>query len=85
MIIKRTKRFSKAFEKYDKKIQLKIIERIELLLDNPSDPKLNIHPLKGELKGIYSFNVTGDFRIWYRKEGNEIILLLSVGTHSQLY
>lgn len=84
MIIKRSKRFLKAFEKCDKRIQQKIVERIELFLKNSNDPILHIHPLQGELAGIWSLNVTGDIRIWFLKEGTEITFLY-VGSHSQLY
>jgi addiction module RelE/StbE family toxin len=87
MIIKRTKTFLKSFKKCPRKIQEKVILRIDLFADDPTHPILNVHKLHGELDGIYSLNVTGDYRIWFIKEDNEIciITLLNIGRHSQLY
>ena len=82
--IERTKSFLKDFKKCPKKIKEKIIERIDLFLTDSKNPLLNIHELSGSLKGIYSLNVTGDYRIWFMKE-KEVFILLRVGTHSDLY
>lgn len=38
-------------------------ETIILFLNNPSDTRLNIHPLLRSLKDKYALNVTGDIRI----------------------
>lgn len=88
MKIKRTKTFTKTFEKCPKNIQNKVVERLELFLGNPTSPLLSIHQLKGAFAGIKTLNVTGDYRIWFMYEqdtGEVILLLLNVGTHSQLY
>jgi len=88
MKIIKTKHFEKAFNKCPKRIQVKVLNRLNLLLNQPSSPLLNIHELKGVLRGVKSLNVTGDYRILYSesKSQNEIILLLlNIGTHSQLY
>lgn len=87
MKIKRTKTFLKTFNKFPRKIQEKIISRLDLFLSNPNEQILNIHELTGELKGIKSFNVSGDLRVWYmeNKEKEIVLILLKVGTHSQLY
>lgn len=87
MIILRTKRFLKAFKKCPKAVQLKAIERIDLFLSDSKNPILNVYGLQGELKGIFSFNVNGDYRIWFQKQKNDtiIILLIHIGNHSRLY
>lgn len=88
MKIVRTKTFEKAYRKLSENIQLKVIERLALLLEDSSHPFLHVHALQGRYKGIYSFNITGDYRVHfcYDKDGNlQILLLLNVGTHSQLY
>jgi addiction module RelE/StbE family toxin len=46
---------------------------------------LNVHKLKGGLRGFYSMNVRGDLRALYRYEGETIVLFDFIGTHSQLY
>ena len=76
--------FAHGFEK-PSKIQQKTVERIEILCVDEFNLILNNHRLKGEFLGQRSVNVTGDIRIIYRKEGSTIILLLQIGSHSQLY
>ncbi len=83
--IARTKQFIKQYNKLPSKIQQKTVERIEILCVDEFNLILNNHPLKGEFLGQRSINVTGDIRIIYRKEGSTIILLLQIGSHSQLY
>ena len=83
--IARTKQFIKQYNKLPSKIQQKTVERIEILCVDEFNLILNNHRLKGEFLGQRSVNVTGDIRIIYRKEGSTIILLLQIGSHSQLY
>jgi len=88
LIIHRTKQFLKAFQKLKKPLQLKALERIELFLVSSAHPLLKVHALSGELQGISSLNVSGDYRIWFleSKAGNKrIITFLNIGSHSQLY
>lgn len=55
------------------------IERILDLLDEASSPKqLNVpgmflHPLKGERKGQWAMTVSGNWRITFRFEGEDVI------------
>lgn len=60
-------------------------ERLKLFLSNPLDPRLRVHPLKGNYSGYWSINVSGDLRALYLKRGEEIIIFALIGTHSQLY
>jgi len=59
-----------------------------MFLNNPSNPQLRNHPLKGALGGYNSINITGDWRALYTEEklDDEIIITFEmIGTHSQLY
>lgn len=85
MRIARTKRFKKQFKKLPPPIQDQFIQRLQLLVSDPAAPVLRVHPLKGRYVGYWSMNINGDIRALYRKEGEEIILLAFIGTHSQLY
>jgi len=78
------KKFEKMFKKCPPEIQRQLIERLKLFRNNPYNPILNNHCLSGKLKGLYSINISGDWRIIYKKEGENIILA-AIGTHSQLY
>jgi len=52
------------------------------------DPQLRSHKLKGELEGCWSCSAGYDLRIVFefvQHQGSEAILLLSVGTHDEVY
>jgi proteic killer suppression protein len=56
---------------------LEAVERILTVLDNAATPQaLNVpryrlHPLKGELKGLWSVTVRANWRIVFRFEGTD--------------
>ena len=83
-----TIRYGKAFKKHYKllpaKTRAQIDDRLRLFAKNPRDPRLRLHPLKGELAGYHSINISGDLRAVFKKDGAGILFAL-VGTHSQLY
>jgi addiction module RelE/StbE family toxin len=65
-----------------------IREALELLERDAFDPRLRTHKLRGELAGRWSCSAGYDLRIVFRfveHEGAEAILLLSVGTHEEVY
>jgi addiction module RelE/StbE family toxin len=88
MKIRYTKKFAKQYDKADLKIQTVFKEKIKLFLNDPSNPQLRNHPLKGTLSGYKSINITGDWRALYTEEllaEDSIITFEMIGTHSQLY
>ena len=84
MIISYSRNFIKQSKKLNKNVSHKLIDRIELFVQNPLDPELNNHPLKGKYKAYRSINITGDNRALYLSK-DEYIVFDVVGTHSQLY
>lgn len=80
-----SKFFDKQFNKLQSKIKRKVLVRIKLFLVHPTDRTFNDHPLNGEWKGCRSINITGDIRVIYILESNELIRLVAVGSHSELY
>jgi addiction module RelE/StbE family toxin len=84
MQIRRSKRFDKEFAKLPKKAQQQFVERLRLFVLDMSNPLLHVHPLHGEYKDCYSFNVNADVRVVYEIDG-DIVGFLAIGTHSQLY
>ena len=84
MTIRYGKTFKKRYKLLPAKIRTRIDDRLRLFAENPRDPRLRLHPLKGELAGYYSINVSGDLRAVFKKDGAAILFTL-VGTHSQLY
>ncbi len=83
-----TKRFQKHYKKLDSYIQTRVKSSIRIFQENPWDTKLRNHPLEWEYIGYRSIDVTGDFRIVFAELSDdtyELIELIDVGTHSQLY
>lgn len=78
------KSFKKELRKQPIHIQEKFLERLKIFLNNPYSDILNNHALRGTLKGIRSFDVTGDIRVHYIEITGGIILL-TIGSHSELY
>ena len=78
------KKFQKQYQQLRPSIRAIVDQRLAMFVDNPRNPRLSLHPLKGDFAGYYSINITGDIRaIFYRDAGMVVFILL--GTHSQLY
>lgn len=89
MLVRFTKKFSKQYDKADRKIKRLFDKKSELFLINPFHSQLNNHQLTGKLSGYRSINITGDWRALYseyidKKRGNVIVFEI-LGTHGQLY
>ena len=85
MIFKFSKKFEKMYKKAPKKIQDSFLQRIKLYENNKFYPILNNHSLTGKLKKYRSLDITGDWRLIFREEDGEVVFLVMIGTHSQLY
>jgi mRNA-degrading endonuclease YafQ of YafQ-DinJ toxin-antitoxin module len=65
-----------------------IREAVARLANDAFDPKLRTHKLKGDLGGCWACSAGYDLRIVFdfvQHSGAEAILLLSVGTHDEVY
>lgn len=63
-------------------------ETLWQLSDDPFHPALRTHKLKGILAGAWACSVAYDLRIVFEfipHDGAEAILLLSIGTHDEVY
>lgn len=85
MRIRFHKHFEKQYKKLQKRDQRRVRERLLLFLQDEFNPILNNHPLTGEYRGYRSINVTGDFRMIYKRIPNDTHVFVAVGTHPQLY
>ena len=85
--------FKRAFKRSIRKnpqLQTKIFVVLELLLENPYNPTLKAHKLKGRLDGLWACWVEYDCRIIYTFKSvddseEESILLIDLGTHNEVY
>jgi mRNA-degrading endonuclease YafQ of YafQ-DinJ toxin-antitoxin module len=61
---------------------------LTLLAEDAFAPRLRTHKLKGSLTGCWASSAGYDLRVVFEfvsQSGNEAILLLSVGTHDEVY
>ncbi len=74
-----TPRFERRLKDLDREIQIRILQDVQILTENPFAGKL----LKGQWQGTYSLRI-GGHRIVYLVSGDKIILL-TVGHRKKVY
>ncbi len=77
--------FNKDFKKLPKKLQDRVLDRLDIFEINEFAEILFNHKLTGKYENCRSINVTGDYRVIYRKLDDTTYYLKRVGTHAQLY
>ena len=88
-----TSSFKRAFKSLIKRkpeLKFKIQEKLKLLANNPYNPILRTHKLKGKLSGAWASSVEYDCRIVFYFEENietleEEIVLVDIGSHDEVY
>jgi mRNA-degrading endonuclease YafQ of YafQ-DinJ toxin-antitoxin module len=87
----RTTAFVRAARRFIKKnppAESDVETALDLLSEDAFDARLRTHKLKGELDGAWSASAGYDLRIVFefvQHKGQEAILLLSIGTHDEVY
>lgn len=84
------KRALKKYTRHDDETKGIIFNTLEELAKNPFHPGLRTHKLSGKLKGLWACWVEYDCRIIFRFEsdseiGEEMIVLIDLGTHDEVY
>ena len=86
MLIISSKKFDKRYSKLKTGEQRRVDLAIQKFSINPFDPTLRNHPLIGKFTGLRSISAGGDLRIIFREKDNYIeVLLITVGSHNQVY
>ena len=85
MEVIRTSQFKKKQLRLPKAIQRSLAERVLLFLEDQHHPLLHNHPLQGEFFGCRSLNITGDYRLIFEMIDKNIIQLIDIDTHHNLY
>ena len=86
--IEQTKTFKKCLKKYrQKKAVLEALKTVvELLVNEKSIPaKYLDHELKGKYKGIRELHLKPDDLLLYIKIDKEKIVLMALGSHSEIF
>ena len=93
MILSLDKSFKRSLKRLIRKnpqLQDRISEVLDILSVNPFEPSLKSHKLTGQLDGWWSCSVAFDCRIIFGfdcdpETGEEIILLVDIGSHDEVY
>jgi len=81
-----TKNFIKSYKKLNDYDQKAVDATLKLFFNDPKNIKLRNHALQGNKEEIRSIDVKFDLRILFYEEDEYIkVIMLDVGTHSQLY
>lgn len=88
MIVKPTTRFKKDYKRYKHDVEkIKLLESIVKLLENEQEipSKFKPHPLTGNYHGCMECHVGNDFLLIWRNPEDNIIYLVRLGSHSELF
>jgi mRNA-degrading endonuclease RelE of RelBE toxin-antitoxin system len=85
MIIKFSTKFKKQYKSLPTKTQKQFDSRLFLWQEDPANPLLHAHRLKGSLSNFYSINLTGDVRVLYEPAGGNVFVFHMIGMHAELY
>jgi addiction module RelE/StbE family toxin len=85
--------FRRAFKRVTRRntfLQERILDVLEALAENPFDPGLKTHKLRGQLEGLWACWVEYDCRIVFAFEpdpadSNGLIVLIDIGSHDEVY
>jgi mRNA interferase YafQ len=88
-----TPRFERAFRRLTRKnpsLQKQIENTLHRMSENLDDPRLKTHHLSGQLAGLHACSVAYDCRVVFSKQknpqtGNEVLLLINIGSHEEVY
>jgi addiction module RelE/StbE family toxin len=59
---------------------------VEDLQIHPFQPRLHLHPLRGQLQGLHAVSLTHSYRITLTLQISEqVITLIAIGSHDEVY
>jgi mRNA interferase YafQ len=80
--------FKKAYRRivaFNPDLKPKIVQALNIFIENPYHPSLRTHKLSGKLKGLWAFVVAYDCRIVFQFLDEKNILLIDIGKHDEVY
>lgn len=81
MKINRSSRFKRSFKKLPPGVKKDFDQRIKIFFNDPFNPSLHTHKLKGNLADYYAFYLRDGYRVLFDFEGNNTVILVNVGSH----
>lgn len=79
--VKYSPEFLKSLSKLPKEQLKNLAVKEKIFLQNPFDPRLKTHKLKGRLEGFYSFSISYHWRIVFHFERVDVHFD-AIGTHA---
>ena len=80
-----TKEFTERFHELPVAIQRKLEKQSRIFTTNPFHPSLHTEKLQPKEKQYWSFRVDRSYRVLFRFNDRNQILLITVGTHDWVY
>jgi len=83
-----SRKFLKHFNKRivsNNKLSAQFNRKIKIFVQNPKNPSLKNHQLKGIKQHLHSFSIAKNFRVIYQQINKNHILFIDIGTHDQVY
>ena len=79
--------FLRAFKRISgrKNLKEKFIQRLEIFINDPLDPRLRTHKLSGKLKELWAFSVEYDVRVVFYFVNPTQVILVDIGSHDEVY
>ena len=81
MIILYIPRFVRQYKKLPREIKDQAKNKESIFRQNPFDPQLKTHKLKGSFEGYWSFSITQKYRIIFEFQDENVIRFYSIGDH----
>jgi len=86
-------KFERAFRRLVRKnpaLQSQIETTLRRMAENLNDPRLKTHHLSGQLAGLHACSVAYDCRVVFSRQkhpktGAEVLLLVNIGSHEEVY
>ena len=79
--IEYSSKFLKSLAKLPKRIVKIAEEKEKIFKENPFDPRLRTHKLRGKEKETWAFWITYSYRIKFIFLSDEEVLFIDIGTH----
>lgn len=84
-----TARFTRTARKFTQAhpdLRQRLAQVLRDLENDPLQPHLRLHPLKGKMQGLHAVSVTYSYRISLTlKVTEKEIILLDIGSHDEVY
>ncbi len=85
MQVETHKRYDAMWAKLERNQQLRVMAALKLFMTNQNENRLRIHQLKGKYYPQYSISAADDLRVHFLILKKNKVVLMMVGSHSQLY